>query len=286
MIFGAFRLAIRALARNKLRASLTVLGAPDLIVLTLSEFAQQALRINRAGELPLMVDADHGYGNALNVQRTVQELETAGVACLTIEDTVLPRPYGPSGKPTLHSLDEGVGKMKAALSGRQDKTLTVAGRTSAFKTTSVKDGVARIKAYEKAGVEPAKNIPELVETSAKLTKDLGGPYGIGVRGSRSWASIHPGFLSGYSNYGQRDLTVTDGKLSAAMNTPESKAYNKLFVEMIQNSGPKNWSTYTWYQVGTDLGAWEAAGATWCLTGFENDPREAALREAIAAGPRP
>ena len=60
-------------------ASLTVLGAPDLIVLTLSEFAGQAYRINRAGNLPLMVDADHGYGNALNVKRTVEELETAGV---------------------------------------------------------------------------------------------------------------------------------------------------------------------------------------------------------------
>jgi len=55
-------------------ASLTVLGAPDLILLTLSEFAQQALRINRACTLPLAVDADHGYGNALNVRRTVQEL--------------------------------------------------------------------------------------------------------------------------------------------------------------------------------------------------------------------
>ena len=52
-------------------ASFTVLGAPDLIVLTLTEFAAQAYRINRAGKLPLMVDADHGYGNALNVMRTV-----------------------------------------------------------------------------------------------------------------------------------------------------------------------------------------------------------------------
>src|SRR5687767_14616787 len=75
-------------------ASLTVLGAPDLIVLTLSEFAQQALRINRAGNLPLLVDADHGYGNALNVKRTVEELETAGVAALTIEDTLLPTAFG------------------------------------------------------------------------------------------------------------------------------------------------------------------------------------------------
>ena len=79
-------------------ASLTVLGAPDLILITLSEFAGQAYRINRAFDLPLLVDADHGYGNALNVMRTVQELETAGVSALTIEDTVLPRPYGPAGR--------------------------------------------------------------------------------------------------------------------------------------------------------------------------------------------
>src|SRR2546430_16567123 len=59
-------------------ASLTVLGAPDLIVLTLSEFAQQALRINRAGNLPLLVDADHGYGNALNGKRPGEGPETPG----------------------------------------------------------------------------------------------------------------------------------------------------------------------------------------------------------------
>ena len=115
------------------------------------------------------------------------------------------------------------------------------------------------KMYDKAGVQPANNLPEMVETVAKLQKNIGGPYGIGVRGSRSWASIHPGFLSGYSNYGEKDLTVgADGKLKAAMNSAGSKAYHKLWVEMIQASGPKNWSTYTWYQVGTDLGAGASA----------------------------
>src|SRR6202045_3181788 len=85
-------------------ASMAVLGAPDLIVLTLSEFADQAYRIGRAAELPLLVDADHGYGNALNVMRTVEELEMAGVAALSIEDTDLPRGYGPSDKAALLSL--------------------------------------------------------------------------------------------------------------------------------------------------------------------------------------
>ena len=96
-------------------ASMAVLGAPDLIVLTLTEFAGQALRINRAVELPLLCDADHGYGNALNVARTVEELENAGVAALTIEDTELPAPYGAAGKARLISIDEGTGKMRAAL---------------------------------------------------------------------------------------------------------------------------------------------------------------------------
>jgi oxaloacetate decarboxylase len=133
-------------------ASFTVLGAPDIIVLTLTEFAQQAYRINRAGKLPLLVDADHGYGNALNVKRTVEELESAGVAALTIEDTALPTPYGASAA-TLIPIPEGVGKMKAALAGRQDKRLIIVGRTSAMAMTGIEDAIARMKAYETAGVD-------------------------------------------------------------------------------------------------------------------------------------
>lgn len=133
-------------------ASFAVLGAPDLIVLTLTEFAEQAYRINRAGKLPLMVDADHGYGNALNVMRTVQELETAGVAALMVEDTLLPRAYGEK-KPSLISLDEGVGKMRAALAAREDKSMVIIGRTSAPSISGLVDGITRLKAYQDAGVD-------------------------------------------------------------------------------------------------------------------------------------
>jgi oxaloacetate decarboxylase len=134
-------------------ASLTVLGAPDLIVLTLSEFAGQVYRIGRAGELPLMVDADHGYGNALNVARTVEELEAAGVAGLSIEDTLLPPAFGAPDAVQLISLEEGVGKMRAALAARRDPGLVVAGRTSAVSATGVDDAARRIAAYEAAGVD-------------------------------------------------------------------------------------------------------------------------------------
>ena len=134
--------------------SLAVLGAPDLIVLTLTEFAQQALRINRAAStLPLMVDADHGYGNALNVKRTVEELETAGVSGLTIEDTLLPQAFGSAGKTQLIPIAEGVGKMRAALAGRQDPALTIVARTSAMQVAGEAETIARIKAYAETGVD-------------------------------------------------------------------------------------------------------------------------------------
>lgn len=148
-------------------ASLTVLGAPDLILLTLSEFAEQAYRISRASELPLMVDADHGYGNALNVTRTVEELEAAGVAGLSIEDTLLPQPFGAPAK-ALISVEEGVGKMRAALAGRRDPALMIAGRTSAVAVSGIDDAVTRITAYEAAGVDALFLIG--VKTRAQLAR--------------------------------------------------------------------------------------------------------------------
>jgi carboxyvinyl-carboxyphosphonate phosphorylmutase len=164
-------------------ASFTVLGAPDIIVLTLTEFAQQIHRICRAGNLSLMVDADHGYGNALNVKRTVEELESAGVSALTIEDTVLPRRFG-TGETELISIEEGVGKMKAALSGRQDPSLVVAGRSSALSVTGVEDAIRRTKAYEAVGVDAmflsgatTKAQVEAVRAEVKIPLMLGGAGG-------------------------------------------------------------------------------------------------------------
>jgi carboxyvinyl-carboxyphosphonate phosphorylmutase len=134
-------------------ASLVVLGAPDQALITLTEFAEQAHRICRAGALPLLVDADHGYGNALNVMRTVEELETAGIAALTIEDTALPQAFGAGAAAKLISVEEGVGKMKAALAGRRDPRLAIVGRTSAVAISGLDDALARARAYAAAGVD-------------------------------------------------------------------------------------------------------------------------------------
>ena len=99
------------------------------------------------------MDADHGYGNALNVRRTVEELETAGVAALTIEDTNLPQPFGAVGSTQVLSIDEGAGKMRAALSGRQDPVMVIAARTSAATINGLDDAIARGKAYQEVGVD-------------------------------------------------------------------------------------------------------------------------------------
>ncbi len=108
--------------------------------------------------------------------------------------------------------------------------------------------------FDKLGITPPENLPDMADKAARITKDVDGMYGVGVRGSRSWATIHPGYLSGFANYGASDFVMEGGKLTAAMNSAEGKTFTKLWVDMIRDSGPKNWSTYTWYQVGTDLGA--------------------------------
>ena len=161
-------------------ASLAVLGDPDIALITLTELAEQMRRMSRAGSLPVLVDADHGYGNALNVRRTVQELETAGAAGLTIEDTLLPQAYG-QAKAQLISLKEGVGKMKAALDGRSDPSLVIMARTGAASISGLEDAVARARAYDATGVDALfftglKNRTELeaIAAATKLPIVLGG----------------------------------------------------------------------------------------------------------------
>lgn len=133
-------------------ASMAVLGAPDLIVLTLTEFADLARRIVRAGAPPLLCDADHGYGNALNVMRTVEELENAGVAGLSLEDTALPRPYG-EAETRLIPLAEGIGKIHAALAARQDPLTVILARTGAASVTGMADAIERARAYDASGAD-------------------------------------------------------------------------------------------------------------------------------------
>jgi carboxyvinyl-carboxyphosphonate phosphorylmutase len=212
-------------------ASGTVLGAPDLIVLTLTEFAQQIHRICRAGDLSLMVDADHGYGNALNVMRTVEELETAGVAALTIEDTVLPRTFAAGREEQLISLEEGVGKMKAALAARQDPALVVIGRTSALRSSGVPETILRAKAYQQAGVDAiflvgaqTKEEIQAVHAEVAIPLLLGGVGGeltdrhfLGVNGVRISLQGHLAFQAAVKAVHDTLKALRDGDSPASLS---------------------------------------------------------------------
>lgn len=133
-------------------ASWHVLGAPDQVVITLSELAETAHRICRASALPLLVDADHGFGNALNVRRTVQELEDSGVSGLTLEDTQLPQVYGQPPKGLIDP-SEALGKFQAALDARSDQTLCIFARTTALSHLSLEAAIERIHLYSQAAVD-------------------------------------------------------------------------------------------------------------------------------------
>ena len=187
-------------------ASAVAVGAPDVGLITLTELADTARRITRVSDLSLAVDADHGYGNALNVRRTVRELEDAGVSALTIEDTVLPQAYGTTGE-RLISAEEAQGKLRAALDGRQDPETVIVGRTHAMRGEGLDGAVARTRAYASCGVDALflvgvttlDEVEALAEAAGGLPLVLGNPpaalddASLAKRGVRLAFRGHPAF---------------------------------------------------------------------------------------------
>lgn len=129
----------------------SVLSAPDIMLITLTELAEQVRRASRVCDLVLMVDADHGYGNALNVARTVQEVEAAGAVSLSIEDTLLPQRFGQ--KTEMISREEFAGKLRAAVAARMDPSFVVVGRIEAMPVLGFDEVLARVDICSEAGVD-------------------------------------------------------------------------------------------------------------------------------------
>jgi 2-methylisocitrate lyase-like PEP mutase family enzyme len=131
----------------------SLIGRPDVGLLTGSEMVDNARRIVSAVEVPVIADADTGYGNALNVLRTVQLYEQAGVAGLQLEDQVAPKKCGHmSGKAVIETT-EMVGKLEAAVAARRDPDLVLIARTDAVAVSGVADAIARGRAYAEAGAD-------------------------------------------------------------------------------------------------------------------------------------
>jgi 2,3-dimethylmalate lyase len=146
--------------------SYSQLGMPDIGLLTLTEMAAQAEQIVDAVHIPVIADADNGFGNALNVRRMVKAYEKAGVAALQMEDQAFPKKCGHMNHKTLISTDEMVGKIKAAVDARTDDQLQIIARTDARGVLGLQEAVERAKRYEEAGadilfIEAPQSIEEL-----------------------------------------------------------------------------------------------------------------------------
>lgn len=129
-----------------------------------------------------------------------------------------------------------------------------------FETNTI---AYRKDVFDKLGVRPAETFDELIELAATLKQrapgaGFPGMYGIAVRGSREWATIHPGFMTMYSRLGLKDFDVEGGKLVPRMNTPEAVEFTEQWARMVREAGPAGWTSYTWYQTSADLGAGKAA----------------------------
>jgi methylisocitrate lyase len=137
-------------------------GVPDVGLLTLSEFVSEARTIARATKLPLLCDADTGFGEALNVERTVQLFEEAGVAGIHLEDQELPKRCGHLSGKSLVSAEAMAAKIRAAVAARRDADFVIIARTDARGVFGMDEAIRRARLYLAAGADAI--FPEALET--------------------------------------------------------------------------------------------------------------------------
>lgn len=128
------------------------LGVPDIVMSNMSDLVDHCRRITRMAPVSLMVDAEDGFGNAVNVRRTVQELESVGVAAIEIEDNAVPKRFGVS-HPGLVSTAEQVGKLRSAVAARSDPATVIVARSAALGECELEEALDRIRAYSDTGAE-------------------------------------------------------------------------------------------------------------------------------------
>ncbi|CEK19064.1 methylisocitrate lyase [Chthonomonas calidirosea] len=144
----------------------SLLGMPDIALITLTEMAQQARYVARAVKLPVIADADTGYGEVLNVARTVEEFEQAGLAGLHLEDQVAPKRCGHLDGKQVIPTEEMVKKIRAAVRARSDPSFFLIARTDARSVNGLEDAIARAKRYLDAGADAI--FPESLQSRAEF----------------------------------------------------------------------------------------------------------------------
>lgn len=156
------------------------MGFPDLGLVTMSEMLERIARICEATALPVIADADTGYGNPLNVHRTVREWERAGVAALHLEDQVTPKRCGHYAGKTLIGTDEMVQKIRAATEARRGDLVIIA-RTDARAVEGLEGALRRAQAYREAGADVLfVEAPESLQEIEQIARALPGPLMINI----------------------------------------------------------------------------------------------------------
>ena len=151
------------------------IGRPDLGLLTLTEMAQHARGIASAVDLPVLADADTGYGDAAMVARTVAEFEAAGVAGIHLEDQALPKRCGAMPGVRLAPLDEALERVRAALGARSNPEFVIVARTDALVTDDYPEALRRAQAFAEAGADLVfVEDPRSAEDVERLPRDLDG----------------------------------------------------------------------------------------------------------------
>lgn len=153
------------------------LGYPDIGLATMSEVLENAGRIVQVTTLPVICDIDTGYGNAVNVIRTVREFESAGVSGVQLEDQVMPKKCGHTEGKLLIPMAEMVQKIRAALDARRDPDFVLIARTDAIAVTGLEDALRRANAYREAGADVLfVEAPRTVEEMRTITRSVPGPH--------------------------------------------------------------------------------------------------------------
>jgi 2-methylisocitrate lyase-like PEP mutase family enzyme len=160
--------------------SASLLGRPDVGLVDLTMITSHARRVAAAVDIPLICDADTGYGNAVNVRRTVEEFEAAGVAAIHLEDQASPKRCGqlPGARPVIE-LAEAVGKIEAAVAARRDPDFIIIARTDATEAHGLDEAIRRGKAFWKAGADvifvEMKSGPTIMENLKRVTSEVNAP---------------------------------------------------------------------------------------------------------------
>jgi 2-methylisocitrate lyase-like PEP mutase family enzyme len=157
---------------------------PDAGLITMTEMVERAAIIAAAVDLPVIADIDTGYGNAVNVMRTISEFERAGVAAVHMEDQVSPKRCGQLKGKSIISTEEMVGKIRAAIDTRTDPDFAIIARTDAMDTDGIEEAIKRGLAYVRAGVDAIYVVthrgPQQVEQVSKLAAAFTKPLFIDI----------------------------------------------------------------------------------------------------------